>query len=52
MLALKDTLACELAEHFIRVNAICPTAVDTPMIQNETLYRRSGPTCRTRAGRT
>ena len=37
------TLACELAEHFIRVNAICPTAVDAPMIQNETLYRSFRP---------
>src|SRR6516164_9367647 len=41
--ALTRTLACELAEHFIRVNAICPTAVDTPMIQNETLYRSFRP---------
>jgi (+)-trans-carveol dehydrogenase len=38
LLSLTRTLACELAEHFIRVNAICPTAVDTPMIQNEALY--------------
>ena len=30
LLSLTRTLACELAEHFIRVNAICPTAVDTP----------------------
>jgi (+)-trans-carveol dehydrogenase len=43
VLALKDTLACELAEHFIRVNAICPTAVDTPMIQNEALYKAFRP---------
>jgi (+)-trans-carveol dehydrogenase len=43
VLALKDTLACELAEHFIRVNAICPTAVDTPMIQNEALHRSFRP---------
>jgi len=43
VLALKDTLACELAPHFIRVNAICPTAVDTPMIQNENLYRAFRP---------
>ena len=43
VLALKDTLACELAKHFIRVNAICPTAVDTPMIQNEHLYRAFRP---------
>jgi (+)-trans-carveol dehydrogenase len=43
VLSLTKTLACELAEHFIRVNAICPTAVDTPMIQNETLYRSFRP---------
>ena len=43
VLSLTRTLACELAEHFIRVNAICPTAVDTPMIQNETLYRSFRP---------
>jgi (+)-trans-carveol dehydrogenase len=43
VLALKDTLACELAEHFIRVNAICPTAVDTPMIHNENLHRAFRP---------
>ena len=30
-------------EHFIRVNAICPTAVDTPMIQNEHLHRAFRP---------
>jgi SDR family mycofactocin-dependent oxidoreductase len=43
VLNLTRTLACELAEHFIRVNALCPTAVDTPMIQNETLYRSFRP---------
>jgi len=43
VLALKDTLAYELAEHFIRVNAVCPTAVDTPMIQNEALHRAFRP---------
>jgi (+)-trans-carveol dehydrogenase len=43
LLSLTRTLACELAEHFIRVNAICPTAVDTPMIQNEALYRSFRP---------
>jgi (+)-trans-carveol dehydrogenase len=43
VLALKDTLAYELAEHFIRVNAVCPTAVDTPMIQNERLHRAFRP---------
>ena len=43
VLSLTRTLACELAGHFIRVNAICPTAVDTPMIQNEGLYRLFRP---------
>lgn len=43
VLSLARTLACELAEHFIRVNAVCPTAVDTPMIQNESLYRSFRP---------
>ena len=43
VLALKDTLAYELAEHLIRVNAICPTAVDTPMIHNERLHRAFRP---------
>ena len=43
LLSLTRTLACELAPHFIRVNAICPTAVDTPMIQNEALYRSFRP---------
>jgi len=43
VLSLARTLACELAEHFIRVNAVCPTAVDTPMIQNEALYRSFRP---------
>jgi SDR family mycofactocin-dependent oxidoreductase len=43
VLALKDTLAYELAEHFIRVNAICPTAVDTPMIHNDSLHRAFRP---------
>src|SRR5215472_476321 len=43
VLSLTRTLACELAGHFIRVNAICPTAVDTPMIQNESLYRLFRP---------
>jgi (+)-trans-carveol dehydrogenase len=43
LLSLTRTLACELAPHFIRVNAICPTAVDTPMIQNEALYRAFRP---------
>jgi (+)-trans-carveol dehydrogenase len=43
VIALTQTLACELAGRFIRVNAICPTAVDTPMIANESLYRAFRP---------
>jgi (+)-trans-carveol dehydrogenase len=36
---LMRTLAMELAPHFIRVNSLHPTNVDTDMIQNEALYR-------------
>ena len=43
LLSLTRTLACELAPHLVRVNAICPTSVDTPMIQNEALYRSFRP---------
>jgi (+)-trans-carveol dehydrogenase len=43
VLSLVKTLACELAPHFIRVNALCPTAVDTPMIQNEALWKSFRP---------
>ncbi len=43
LLSMTRTLACELAGHSIRVNAICPTAVDTPMLQNEALYRSHRP---------
>jgi SDR family mycofactocin-dependent oxidoreductase len=46
VLSLTRTLACELAGHFIRVNAVCPTACDTPMIQNEALYRAFRPDLR------
>lgn len=43
VLSLTQTLAYELAPHWIRVNAICPTAVDTPMIQNDAMYRMQRP---------
>ena len=43
LLSLTRTLAYELAPHFIRVNAICPTSVDTAMIHNEALYRMLRP---------
>ncbi|HEV7709572.1 MAG TPA: mycofactocin-coupled SDR family oxidoreductase [Asanoa sp.] len=43
VIGLMRTLALELAPHSIRVNAICPTTVDTPMIQNEATYRLFRP---------
>jgi (+)-trans-carveol dehydrogenase len=43
VLGLMKTLAQELAPHSIRVNAIAPTQVDTPMVQNEGLYRVWSP---------
>jgi NAD(P)-dependent dehydrogenase (short-subunit alcohol dehydrogenase family) len=33
------TLALELAPHFIRVNTVHPTTVDTDMVQNAPTYR-------------
>jgi SDR family mycofactocin-dependent oxidoreductase len=38
LVGLMRTLALELAPQSIRVNAIMPTTVDTPMIQNEAFY--------------
>jgi (+)-trans-carveol dehydrogenase/(-)-trans-carveol dehydrogenase len=43
VVGLMRTLALELAPHFIRVNSIHPTQVDTPMIQNEATYRLFRP---------
>ncbi|HTF11439.1 MAG TPA: mycofactocin-coupled SDR family oxidoreductase [Asanoa sp.] len=43
VIGLMRTLALELAPHSIRVNAICPTTVDTPMIQNDATYRLFRP---------
>ncbi len=43
LLSLTRTLAVELAPHWIRVNAICPGAVNTDMIANEALYRMFRP---------
>lgn len=43
VISLSRTLAYELAPHWIRVNAICPTAVDTEMIQNQRMYRMMRP---------
>ena len=35
VIGLVKSLAIELAERGVTVNAVCPTSVDTPMIQNE-----------------
>ena len=43
VVGLTRTLALELAPHFIRVNSIHPTQVDTPMIQNEPTWRLFRP---------
>jgi (+)-trans-carveol dehydrogenase/(-)-trans-carveol dehydrogenase len=43
VVGLMRTLALELAPHFIRVNSIHPTQVDTPMIQNEATWRLFRP---------
>jgi len=37
--ALVQTMARELARHYIRVNAIAPSSVATPMIHNDATYR-------------
>jgi SDR family mycofactocin-dependent oxidoreductase len=39
VIGLMRTLALELGPQMIRVNSVHPTAVDTEMIQNESLYR-------------
>jgi (+)-trans-carveol dehydrogenase len=38
VLGLVKTLAIELAQYNINVNAICPTSVDTAMLSNQALY--------------
>jgi (+)-trans-carveol dehydrogenase len=43
VVGLMRTLALELGPHMIRVNSIHPTAIDTDMIQNESLYRLMVP---------
>ena len=39
VVGLMQSLANELAVHFIRVNTVHPTNADTPMLQNEGTYR-------------
>jgi (+)-trans-carveol dehydrogenase len=43
VIGLMKTLALELAPDMIRVNALCPTQVDTPMIMNEPTYKLFDP---------
>ncbi|MDV6212811.1 mycofactocin-coupled SDR family oxidoreductase [Rhodococcus erythropolis] len=43
LVSLMKTLALELAQDWIRVNAIMPTAVNTPMIQNDDFYHLYRP---------
>lgn len=39
VIGLVKSLAMEVGAHGITVNAVCPTAVDTQMIQNEAAYK-------------
>jgi len=39
VIGLVKSLAIEGGDKGITVNAVCPTSVDTPMIQNETFHR-------------
>ena len=43
VVGLMQTLALELAPHFIRVNTVNPTTVDTDMVQNDATYRLFRP---------
>jgi (+)-trans-carveol dehydrogenase len=43
VVGLMRSLAIELAPHFIRVNSVHPTTVNTPMIMNEHVYRQFRP---------
>jgi (+)-trans-carveol dehydrogenase/(-)-trans-carveol dehydrogenase len=43
VVGLMRTLALELAPDMIRVNSIHPTTVDTPMVQNDAIYRLFRP---------
>ncbi len=50
VIGLVKSIALELAEHNITVNAVAPTSVRTPMALNETAYRWASPDNPTQAG--
>ena len=50
VIGLVRTLAIELAPYDIRVNAVCPTNVQTPMIDNEATFRLFDPEHGSREG--
>jgi len=43
VIGLARSLALELAPHFIRVNCVCPSLVNTDQVQNESTYRLFRP---------
>jgi SDR family mycofactocin-dependent oxidoreductase len=43
VVGLCKALALEVADKGVTVNAVCPTNVDTPLIQNEAFYRLFAP---------
>lgn len=43
VVGLARSLAIELAPHWIRVNCVNPTTVDSPMVMNDPLYRLFAP---------
>ncbi len=43
VIGLMRTFAVELGQHFIRVNAVCPTNVNTPMFMNDGTMRLFRP---------
>jgi (+)-trans-carveol dehydrogenase len=43
IIGLMKSMANELAEHYIRVNAVCPTACATDMLLNDSCYRLFRP---------
>jgi (+)-trans-carveol dehydrogenase len=40
VIGMMKTLAADLGQHSIRVNAVCPTNVDTPMLMNEQMLTK------------